>query len=47
MRDLVGRALNDDATVYAIWPGKYRADLFLVDDVTRLADFVVVAMVAP
>ena len=28
---------NGNATLYAVWPGNYRSDLFLVDDVEKFA----------
>lgn len=32
------RIVNDAATLYAVWPGQYRSDLFIVDDLNVLAD---------
>lgn len=36
-REAVARALKSESTLYAAWPGQYRTDLFLVDDVDKLA----------
>ena len=32
------RAKNKESTIYAVWPGKYRSDLFIIDDLDALAD---------
>ena len=31
-------AKNKSALLYAVWPGKYRSDLFLIDDLDSFAD---------
>lgn len=36
-REAVTRALAGQSTLYAAWPGQYRTDLFLVDDLDKLA----------
>jgi hypothetical protein len=37
MRDAVRRAQAGDSTIYAVWPGQYRSDLFIIDDLAALA----------
>ena len=32
------RAINKESTIYAVWPGSYRSDLFCIDDLNELAD---------
>lgn len=32
--------LNGDAKLFAVWPGQYRSDLFVVDDLNAFADAV-------
>ena len=29
---------NDSATLYAVWPGQWRSDLFIIDDINLFAD---------
>lgn len=36
-REAVTRALSGQSTLYAAWPGQWKTDLFLVDDVDKLA----------
>ena len=31
------RAICGDSTLYAVWPGKWRSDLFLIDDLEAFA----------
>lgn len=31
------RAKNHKSTLYAVWPGNYRSDLFLIDDLSQFA----------
>ena len=37
MRQAVRSALDGNCEIYAAWPGQYRTDLFLVDDIAALA----------
>lgn len=37
MRDAVQRALAGDSEIYAVWPGRWRSDLFIIDDLPSLA----------
>jgi hypothetical protein len=37
-RDAVRRALAGKTKIYAAWPGQYRTDLFLVDNVAKMAE---------
>lgn len=32
------RARTDQTTLLAVWPGQYRSDLFIVDDIDALLD---------
>jgi hypothetical protein len=34
---LYTRIKNDESRLYAVWPGQYRSDLFLIDDPTEYA----------
>lgn len=36
-RDAVRRAMRNQSVLYAAWPGHWKTDLFLVDDVDKLA----------
>jgi hypothetical protein len=36
-RSAVRSALNGDAQIYAAWPGQWRTDLFVIDELARLA----------
>ena len=33
----VQRAIAGETTIYAVWPGQYRSDLFVIDDLSPLA----------
>lgn len=37
-REAVRRAITGITQLYAAWPGQYRTDLFLIDDVAKMAD---------
>jgi len=37
MRAAVRRALAGSCRIFAVWPGNYRSDLFLIDDIPALA----------
>lgn len=37
MRAAVRSALKGETTIYAAWPGRFRTDLFLIDNVAELA----------
>jgi hypothetical protein len=37
-REAVRRALTGKTKIYAAWPGQYRTDLFLVDNVAKMAE---------
>lgn len=32
------RVVHGDSTLYAVWPGKWRSDLFLIDDLEAFAE---------
>lgn len=36
-RSAVYRARVDGSTIFAVWPGEYRSDLFVIDDLDALA----------
>jgi hypothetical protein len=36
LRGMVSRALAGQTTIYAVWPGEYRSDLFVIDDPAKL-----------
>lgn len=31
------RVMNKTTTLYAVWPGNYRSDLFIIDDINAFA----------
>jgi hypothetical protein len=37
-RELVRRAREHDGRLFIVWPGRYAADVFLVDDLDALGD---------
>lgn len=38
LRNAARRAVAGEATLYAVWPGQYRSDLFVIDQPTLLAE---------
>ena len=38
MTEAVARAKAGQSKLYAVWPGNYRSDLFIIDDLDMLAD---------
>lgn len=32
------RAKKGESQIYAVWPGRYKSDLFIIDDLNKLAD---------
>jgi hypothetical protein len=36
--DAYERAASDKSTIYAVWPGRWSSDLFIVDDLDAFAD---------
>lgn len=36
-REAVRRAIEGNGRILAVWPGQYRSDLFLIDDLPALA----------
>jgi hypothetical protein len=38
VRDATRRALAGETTLYAVWPGQWSSDLFVIDEVDKLAD---------
>jgi hypothetical protein len=37
LRDAVKRAQAGESEIMAVWPGQYRSDLFIIDDLAALA----------
>lgn len=37
LRNMVRRALAGETTIYAVWPGQYRSDMFVIDKPELLA----------
>ena len=46
-QDALDRAHKGEITLYAVWPGQWRSDLFLVDDLFPMADALGVVLVVP
>lgn len=38
VREAYKRALNKTTTLYAVWPGNWSSDLFVIDDLKSFAD---------
>lgn len=38
LRDAASRAVAGETTLYAVWPGQYRSDLFVIDKPELLAE---------
>lgn len=38
IRDAISRAADGKSRIYAAWPGRYRTDLFFIDDLAALAE---------
>jgi len=38
LEDAIKNVKANESTLYAVWPGKYRSDLFLIDDLEKLQD---------
>lgn len=37
VKEAYKRALNKDTTLYAVWPGNWSSDLFIIDDLKKFA----------
>ena len=40
IREAVRRAQREESEIFAAWPGEYRTDLFIIDDLDKLAEAV-------
>lgn len=40
LQEAYNKVLNNLATLYAVWPGQWRSDLFIIDDLNTFADAV-------
>ncbi len=40
MQEAYTAVVNDLATLYAVWPGQWRSDLFIIDDLDLFANAV-------
>jgi hypothetical protein len=38
IRDAIRRARSGSSTIFAVWPGQWKSDLFVIDDLDRLAE---------